>query len=235
MQNHPRFILFHIGILFISFGLLQTVIPVGGDLDLSLIHPWISESGQFLLRDNWYLAKLNHKYVKDLLIAVYVIMFFAWIASFKVERLKPRRTELGYFFWVSMLCTIVVSILKSQSSHACPWMMTIPDTDGFFWDFSAMSGHCFPGGHASLGFSFITGYFLYHITQPKRAYFYLVAGLVLGMSMGWAQMMRGAHFMSHNLWTLWICSCINIMCYVIFYLCKKQSVFLEQHKTQVVL
>lgn len=235
MQNHPKFILFHIGILFISFGLLQTVIPVGGDLDLNLIHPWISESGQFLLRDNWYLAKLNHSYVKDILIAVYVCIFFAWIASFKVKSLQPRRLELGYFFCVAMLCTIVVGILKSHSSHACPWAMTLADTDGFFWDFSALSGHCFPGGHASLGFSFITGYFLYHLTHPKRAYFYLVAALILGLCMGWAQMMRGAHFMSHNLWTLWICYGINTLCYGFVHLFKKQSLLLDAHKSNVVL
>jgi membrane-associated PAP2 superfamily phosphatase len=27
---------------------------------------------------------------------------------------------------------------------------------------------------------------------------------VLGFSMGWAQMMRGEHFLSHNLWTAWL-------------------------------
>jgi membrane-associated PAP2 superfamily phosphatase len=32
----------------------------------------------------------------------------------------------------------------------------------------------------------------------------LVLALVLGFSMGWAQMMRGEHFLSHNLWTAWL-------------------------------
>jgi membrane-associated PAP2 superfamily phosphatase len=34
--------------------------------------------------------------------------------------------------------------------------------------------------------------------------------------MGWAQMMRGAHFLSHNLWTGWVIWCINIIGYVLF-------------------
>ena len=29
----------------------------------------------------------------------------------------------------------------------------------------------------------------------------LILGFIFGFAMGWGQMMRGAHFMSHNLWT----------------------------------
>jgi membrane-associated PAP2 superfamily phosphatase len=39
---------------------------------------------------------------------------------------------------------------------------------------------------------------------PKLAKVGLILGLILGFAMGWGQMMRGAHFMSHNLWTAWV-------------------------------
>lgn len=217
MQDQPKFILSQFSILLLFFGLLQSVFPIGGAIDLDLIHPYISESGQFPLRNSWYLAELNHRYVKNILITVYLLIFSAWIATFKLKKMKAHRLEFGYLFWVSMLCTSIVGLVKSQSQHACPWNMTLPDQAGFFWDFSSQAGHCFPGGHASLGFALITGYFCYRQTQIQRARFYLISGLLLGFCMGWAQMMRGAHFLSHNLWTLWLCWLINTLVYVGFY------------------
>ena len=115
-----------------------------------------------------------------------------------------------------MLGSSIVGLIKSQSAHACPWNMVHPNTLGsYIWDFSAKHGHCFPGGHASAGFILMTGYFVYRLEQPKRAYFYLFSGILLGFMMGWAQMMRGAHFLSHNLWTGWVVWAINILFYAI--------------------
>ena len=63
----------------------------------------------------------------------------------------------------------------------------------------------------------MTGFFAFRKAAPKRAYFYLGAGLILGFAMGWAQMMRGAHFLSHNLWTAWVVWCCNVALYPLFY------------------
>ncbi len=62
-------------------------------------------------------------------------------------------------FFVSMIGSGVVGLLKSQSAHACPWNMVHPNSlGGYIWDFTAKHGHCFPGGHASAGFIIMTGY-----------------------------------------------------------------------------
>lgn len=201
----------------ISFCVLLIFFPVGGALDLALIHPWISPSGQFLLRDNWYLAELNHRYVKDLIIALYGSFLLLWLASFKVQKLKAMRFSYGYFLVMVIISTSVIGLLKSQSAHACPWNSTLPSAEGFFWDFSATQGHCFPGGHASTGFALMAGFFVFRLSQPKRAYFFLIAGVILGFAMGWAQMMRGAHFLSHNLWTGWIIWFVNVIVYLFYY------------------
>ncbi|MCU4580214.1 phosphatase PAP2 family protein [Acinetobacter gyllenbergii] len=204
-------------LLFVSFFILLWVFPVGGTIDLQLIQPWVSLHGSFPYKNDWFLEKLNHTYVKQLLTVVYVAFFFLWCASFKVEKLKPQRWQYGYMFWVSMLCTGIVGLLKAHSYHACPWYMTHETTMGFVWDFSATAGHCFPGGHASTGFALITGYFVYRLHQTQRAWFYLITGIIIGFAMGWAQMMRGAHFLSHNLWTAWVCVAINLVCYALTY------------------
>lgn len=204
-------------LLLISFFILLFVFPVGGTIDMQLIQPWVSQHGGFPYKNDWFLDKLNHTYVKQLLTLVYVVFFFLWCASFKVEKLKPQRWQYGYMFWVSMLCTGIVGLLKAHSYHACPWYMTHETPTGFIWDFSATAGHCFPGGHASTGFALVTGYFVYRLYQTQRAWFYLVAAMIIGFAMGWAQMMRGAHFLSHNLWTAWVCVTVNLVLYAFTY------------------
>lgn len=197
--------------------LLCIFVPVDGALDLQLIQPWMTPTGEFFLKHDWYLEALNHHYVKYILIAVYVFLLALWLGSYKSEKLKPHRKEYAYFFIMVILSTSLIGILKSQSDHACPWDMVIPSPNGYSWNFAKENGHCFPGGHASTGFALISGYFVYRLTKPNRAWFYLIAGLILGFGMGWAQMMRGAHFFSHNLWTLWDIWFFNVLIYGLSY------------------
>ncbi len=182
MTDRQHFIFLQTCFLLFSFAVLRVFFPVGGLIDLNTIASWMSPVGDFPLRDHWALAELNHRWVKNVLIGTYVLILLQWLASFKFKTFHTQRFEMGYFFCVAMLCTAVVGILKSQSSHA-----------------------------------FMTGYFVYRLTQPKRAYFFLFSGFILGFAMGWAQMMRGAHFLSHNLWTAWIVWCINVLIYSCYY------------------
>ncbi|MCX5466578.1 phosphatase PAP2 family protein [Acinetobacter nematophilus] len=202
-----------LGILFL---ILLFVFPIGGTIDMQLIHPWIDSTGNFPLKNNWFLVEINHKLLKNLVIVFYVTVLVTWITSFKLEKLKTYRWQLGYLFWVSVLSTVVIGLLKSHSAHACPWSMTESTALGYVWDFSATKGHCFPGGHASTGFSLVTGFFVFRKSNPKIAYFFLCLGLILGFITGWGQMMRGAHFLSHNLWTGWIIYTFNLIVYRIF-------------------
>ena len=222
--DFKKFMLRISAILIFSLAILIYVFPIYGKIDLALIQPWIDQFGHFTERNNWYLVHLNHKVFKQLLIAVYLSFFVLWLASIKFEKLRPQRWLYGYMFVVSILSTALIGILKSQSAHACPWDMTEQTATGFIWNFTATHGHCFPGGHASTGFALITGFFVFRLVQPKRAWFYLTAGLLLGFMMGWGQMMRGAHFLSHNLWTGWIILCFNTALYAYFYK------FFEQQK-----
>ena len=222
--DFKKFMLRISAILIFSLAILIYVFPIYGKIDLALIQPWIDQFGHFTERNNWYLVHLNHKVFKQLLIAVYLSFLVLWLASFKLEKLRPQRWLYGYMFVVSILSTALIGILKSQSAHACPWDMTEQTATGFIWNFTATHGHCFPGGHASTGFALITGFFVFRLVQPKRAWFYLTAGLLLGFMMGFVLMLRGAHFLSHNLRTGWIILCFNTALYAYFYK------FFEQQK-----
>jgi membrane-associated PAP2 superfamily phosphatase len=47
-------------------------------------------------------------------------------------------------------------------------------------------------------------YFALREDCVRAARICLMVGLVAGTVMGWSQMMRGAHFMSHNVWSGWV-------------------------------
>jgi membrane-associated PAP2 superfamily phosphatase len=66
-------------------------------------------------------------------------------------------------------------------------------------------GKCFPAGHASAAFAWFSGYFVFRRASPVVARRWFVTVLVLGTVFGVVQQMRGAHYMSHTLWTAWIC------------------------------
>lgn len=204
-------------ILLITLIALMFIFPVAGSIDLNLSTPWISSEGQFFLRNDWFLAQLNHRWVKNVVITVYIIFFLRWCGSFIVKPWQKFRKVDGYFILLVLMGCGIIGLLKSQSDHACPWNMLQPTVQGFMWNMHLKHGHCFPGGHASTGFALMTGFFVYRLQQPKKAYFYLIAGLILGFAFGWAQMMRGAHFLSHNLWTAWMIWALNVISYGLFY------------------
>ena len=77
---------------------LMMLFPVGGAIDLHLIAPWVDATGQFHHRDNWYLAKLNHVIVKNIIIGVYAVFFVLWLASFKITRLAAQHGNMAICF-----------------------------------------------------------------------------------------------------------------------------------------
>ena len=51
----------------------------------------------------------------------------------------------------------------------------------------------------------VGGWFWLRDRAPRAATVWLCAALLAGTALGLAQQIRGAHFMSHTLWTAWLC------------------------------
>jgi len=178
-------------------------------LDLPLAH-WFGTPTGFPLRDNAFLVKVVHEGGRDLswLGLALLLVGIRWPFG-PLRRLRlQQRVQLA----VSVVLGVsAVSILKTTSHSSCPW-----DLDAFggvahyvsHWAWGVYDGgpgRCFPGGHASAAFAWLGGYFVLRQTAPRAARLWLAAVLALGLVFGWGQQMRGAHYMSHNLWTAWIC------------------------------
>jgi len=116
-----------------------------------------------------------------------------------------------------VLALLVVVALKRLSATSCPW--DLAEFGGVaryvsHWRWGALDGgpgHCFPAGHACAGFAFVAGWFVLRRALPHLALRWLAAALAAGLVLGLAQQVRGAHYMSHTLWTGWICWAVGLV------------------------
>jgi membrane-associated PAP2 superfamily phosphatase len=110
-----------------------------------------------------------------------------------------------------VLAMLGITLLKHWNRTSCPWNLaefggTVRYVSHWAWGvYDQGPGHCFPAGHASAGFGFVAGWFALRRARSAWAAPWLAGALLLGTVLGVTQQMRGAHYMSHTLWTAWLC------------------------------
>lgn len=62
------------------------------------------------------------------------------------------------------------------------------------------TGDSFPCGHASIGFYYMAGYFVFHRRNRKAAWAWMALGLASGAFIGLARMAKGGHWFSDVVW-----------------------------------
>ncbi len=177
-------------------------------LDLQVAQLVATPTG-FPWRDHVFLTEVMHdgaRKLAGLLVGMLVVAVVYPLGPFRALT-RGRRVWLLAVVIGGML---LPAALKRLSATSCPW--DLRDFGGAFawvshWQWARMDGgpgHCFPAGHASAGFAWIAG-FLAWPPGSNGARRWLWGALVAGLLLGLAQQLRGAHFMSHTLWTAWIC------------------------------
>ena len=168
----------------------------------------------FAWRGHWLLEKLMHAGGRLVAWALALAMCLGvWWPHGPLRLLSlPRRLQLAGGV---LLSVAVVALLKSTNPADCPWNLAPyggvaePVSHWLWWVTPAGGrGNCFPAGHASAGFAFIGGYFVFRPVAPALAWRWLVAAVAAGLLLGVSQQWRGAHFMSHTLWSGWLCWCL---------------------------
>lgn len=177
-------------------------------LDLAVMHLFADSSG-FTGRNLWVTKSLIHEGGRVL---AYVVMA-ALLAMNLFPRLAPALSTRERRWWllVVLVCLAVISSIKQRSLTSCPWDLQVFGGVAEYvshWRWGQRDGgggHCFPSGHASAAFGFLAGYWALARAYPRAARAWLGGVLVLGLIYGVGQMLRGAHYPSHTLWTGWIC------------------------------
>lgn len=194
-----------------------------GGLDIAFadtLFRW--EGGHWQLQDAWITSDLIHDRGRDLVGLIFTGVLVLLASTFSIKRLEIYRRGLLCVLTSALISVAIVNAMKATTQLDCPWdierygglkvyaslFMRKPSDQEF--------GQCFPAGHASgaycwLGFFFLARHF-------RSQWKYRVLGMVcgLGVVFGAAQQLRGAHFLSHDVWTIYICWMSATLCY--FYL-----------------
>ncbi len=166
--------------------------------------------GRFGLRQNWFLVTVMHQWAKGLVILLYLVVFVLWLLSFFYKPLQGKTWRLGYLLLAMASSALFVSTIKQLSTHYCPWDLKMYGGQFdfvrlFSFNTTQPPGKCWPGGHASTAFSLFAFYFYWIKDHPKWARRALMGTIFFGIALSISQTLRGAHFISHNIWTGLIC------------------------------
>ena len=171
----------------------------------------------FPLQNHWLWNDVLHDKIKPFTWALEIALLVGIAVPFSALRALPvaRRAQLAITTLVALL---LVSSIKLRSTTSCPWDLQQFGGAAIYvshWARGVLDGGgggCFPAGHASAGFAFVGGFFVFRRSHPALAWRWLAGALALGLLLGVAQQIRGAHYMSHTLWTAWLCwSCAALI------------------------
>jgi membrane-associated PAP2 superfamily phosphatase len=205
-----KFWMTHVALPLIVAVIVLTVLETTG-IDLWVADRWYASEGfDWVLRSHWLTYDVIHHYGKVMIITLGLILLVLLVTSFRSPRLRSWRAPLGYLLTCMVLLPVLITWCKHFSHAPCPWDMVryrgdIPYQHNFSYGWGASgTGHCFPAGHASGGFALVALYFAVYgyVRRPAR---FLLPGIAVGSVFALGQEARGAHFLSHDLWTVTIC------------------------------
>ncbi|WP_062474439.1 phosphatase PAP2 family protein [Variovorax boronicumulans] len=197
----------------LALALLMIWDALGGDLPLARLagtpmgFPW---------RENPFLVHVMHEGARNLSWLLVIGLFAAirWPVGVLRRLDTGARVQLALTVLASVLA---VSLIKHASDTSCPWDLkefggVARYVSHWAWgQHDGGPGGCFPAGHASAAFAYLGGYFVLRRVAPRGAVVWLCVALVAGLVLGVAQQMRGAHYMSHTLWTAWVCWTVGFL------------------------
>lgn len=205
-----------------AFGLSVVLILLGGDFWLA-DRLYALEGHAWALKSHPLLEPLIHTGGRAASLAAWLLVVVAYAWSCFDARLARWRRALAYLALTTLLATALVSGLKSATSMDCPWDLTRYGGDRAFVSLfeyrpaTMPAAACFPAAHASAGYAWVTLYFFFLTTLPSLRWAGLSLALLVGATFGFAQQLRGAHFLSHDLWTLITCWLVALAGYPLFF------------------
>ncbi|HVJ38538.1 MAG TPA: phosphatase PAP2 family protein [Stenotrophomonas sp.] len=193
-----------LALLVLSYGLMAQ----GGDQALADAL-YRLQGGQWRWQDVWLTEQLLHRGGRMASVGAGLLLIAAAVRAWR----RPRgawRWPLTTLAASIALSTALVSRLKAWTQVDCPWDLLRYGGDrpllGLFEANPAgQASGCFPAGHASAGYAWVGLYFFARATRPQWRCAGLAIGLLAGLLFGFCQQLRGAHFLSHDLWSLAVC------------------------------
>ncbi len=191
------------------------------DIDLALADMLYDASNHsFPWQHAWLTETFSHVILKWLL----MLMALGFVGYALSDAVRPvtrldalNRLRLRVVALSAVLVPLVISLLKQASSSHCPWDLARYGGEQPYvrifeaLPLDAVPGHCLPAGHASSAL-WLLSLAVYWLPARRRAAQLAAAmGIIFGAMVGFLQQMRGAHFLTHTLWSIWIaCAIVSV-------------------------
>ncbi len=174
----------------------------------SIYRHWGSE---WVWRDAWLTRDVIHEGGRKLVGVMIGVVLALFAACWLTPAGQAYRKGMAYLVVSTLCAALLINGLKELTHIECPWDLTRYGGSqpyvGLFdlpsW--SSRGGACFPAGHASGGYAWFGLYYLALEYRPRWRWPVFGAVVLLGLVFGIGQLLRGAHFVSHDWWTAWLC------------------------------
>ena len=179
--------------------------------------------GYWRFEDAWFTSTLVHEGGRTLVVIMALALILVTAAAQFVSGLHRWRRGLWYLLLSTLLSGVVINLLKTVTHVDCPWdLLRYGGSRVYVPVFgvntaNAEMGACFPAGHSSAAYAWLGWYFFCHQYMPHWRFRALGSVLAMGGLFGFSQQLRGAHFMSHDLWTLGICWMLASILYIVMF------------------
>ncbi len=188
------------------------------------------QGNHWLWKNTWLAETLIHKGGRSLSILLALLVLLLLIASGGYAPWSSLRKPLAYLLLALLGGSLLVSSLKASLAISCPWEFDIygghlPYANLVQQLFQRNGAGCFPAGHASAGYCWVALYFFGLYFQSPLRWLGLGGALLAGIIFGITQQIRGAHFISHDLWTLAICWFYCLALYLVFFARSRHTQF----------
>lgn len=199
----------------------------GSDLDLAVARFFFDAAhGTFPLTNDWWLKTVLHDDARAAaavaLLALTAATGAAWWLPERA-RLREARHALTFMTATALAAAATVAAAKQLSGHACPW--DIADFGGVAAYRHLFEPHgslpqargCFPAAHPLVGFGWLGVGFALWPSARRWAKRCMLIAVAVGAALGFVQVARGAHFVSHVLWTAWTVWAVNV---AVLWICR---------------
>lgn len=196
-------------------GMAAVLLSRYSNLDLWLTGLWYSpDSNGFPLRNAWLPKELLHDQLKNISSLAGILLLLVSLHA-AITKHGTRARALLFTVLVAGAAAGINGWFKHVSTHSCPWSLTLFGGEADYFRMLAPlpahpgSGGCSPSGHAGNGFMWIAAVYAAALWRPAWTRPLAVSVAVFGTLCAAAQIVRGAHFLSHVLLALALCGGVS--------------------------
>ena len=210
----------HLRVPLLLFVLLAPLLAMSR-VDLGIAHALYFDeaAGRWIGASSWWTNELIHAGGAWLIRSMAVAALLLWAATWRWQRWRHVRRPALFFALSVTLSVALVGLLKAVTNIDCP--RDLSEFGGSF-PYIHLFAHrpsglrharCFPAAHASAGYALLALYFVFRERSRWAGRLGWATGIGMGLIFGLAQQSRGAHFVSHDVWSAMLVWTVSLSLY----------------------